>query len=221
MPRATLAIAVPSDAWIGELSRDHPDARIRVLAAVGDDDEGTAIAIVEADDPAPILAEMESREAVSEVDLLQRGGEEIVVQFSTSDHLLLESARGSGVPLEMPVEIADGRATIEVTGPQDRLSMLADQFETAGIEYSVERLRQEISPSSLLTDRQRHLVREAVAAGYYDVPRDCTLTELADRVDLAKSTVSETLHRAESAVLKEYVGRLAPAEGSITTADAE
>ncbi|MFB6162133.1 MAG: helix-turn-helix domain-containing protein [Halococcoides sp.] len=210
MPRATLAIAVPEDTWIGELSRRHPDARFRVLAAVGDDDEGTAIAIVDADDPAPIVAAMNDLDAVSGVDLLQRGGEEVVVQFQTTDHLLLESARGSGVPLEMPVEIVDGRATIEVTGPQDRLSMLADQFEAAGVEYSVERLRQEISPSSLLTDRQRSLVREAVAAGYYDVPRDCTLTDLADRVDLAKSTVSETLHRAESAVLKEYVGRLAP-----------
>ncbi|MFW6436163.1 MAG: helix-turn-helix domain-containing protein [Halococcoides sp.] len=221
MPRATLAIAVPPDTWIGELTRSHPSARFRVLGAVGDDDEGTAIAIVEADDPAAIVEAMKERDAVSQVDLLQRGGEEVVVQFSTGDHLLLQSARGSGVPIEMPVEIADGRATIEVTGPQDRLSMLADQFEAVGVEYTVERLRQEISPSSMLTDRQRTLVREAVAAGYYDVPRDCTLTDLADRVGLAKSTVSETLHRAESAVLKEYVGRLAPVDESTLPAGEE
>lgn len=36
-----------------------------------------------------------------------------------------------------------------------------------------------------------------IERGYYDTPRRCTLTELADELDLAKSTCSERLHRAE------------------------
>lgn len=46
---------------------------------------------------------------------------------------------------------------------------------------------------------------EAVEAGYYDTPRDCTLTDLAETVGLAKSTCSETLHRAEGQIIKQFV----------------
>ena len=58
----------------------------------------------------------------------------------------------------------------------------------------------------LLTDRQRTPVETAVAEGYYDTPRDCTLTELAEEVDVAKSTASETLHRAEGKIIEQLVG---------------
>jgi len=41
---------------------------------------------------------------------------------------------------------------------------------------------------------------------------ECTLTELAAEVDRAKSTVSETFHRAEGKVVREFVEGLADPE---------
>ena len=49
------------------------------------------------------------------------------------------------------------------------------------------------------------LLGTAIERGYYDTPRTCTLTELADAVGLAKSTTSEKLHRAEEKVVKEFL----------------
>jgi len=60
----------------------------------------------------------------------------------------------------------------------------------------------------LLTDRQRELLLAAVDAGYYDTPRECSLTDLATELDMAKSTVSETLHRAEGTIIEEFVADL-------------
>ncbi|MDZ7688314.1 MAG: helix-turn-helix domain-containing protein [Halobacteriales archaeon] len=56
-----------------------------------------------------------------------------------------------------------------------------------------------------LTEKQRALVEKAVKMGYYDTPRRCSLTELAEECGIAKSTCSDTLHRAEERVLKEFV----------------
>jgi predicted DNA binding protein len=61
-----------------------------------------------------------------------------------------------------------------------------------------------VETPELLTDQQRRLLVTAVEEGYYDTPRECTLTELAEAVDLAKSTASVTLHRAEERVIKEF-----------------
>jgi len=55
------------------------------------------------------------------------------------------------------------------------------------------------------TDHQRSLVAVAIDRSYYHTPRECSLTELAGAVGLAKSTTSETLHRAKRRVMKEFV----------------
>jgi predicted DNA binding protein len=49
---------------------------------------------------------------------------------------------------------------------------------------------------------------QAVEQGYYDTPRGCTLTELSDELGLAKSTLSERLHRVEEKVVKEFLAGL-------------
>lgn len=48
-----------------------------------------------------------------------------------------------------------------------------------------------------LTDRQQEVLKAAHAMGYYDIPRQTTSEELAEHLDLEKSTVLEHLRRAE------------------------
>jgi predicted DNA binding protein len=53
-----------------------------------------------------------------------------------------------------------------------------------------------------LTDRQREAVRAAVEAGYYAVPREASLADVAEAIGCAESTASEHLRRAEAAVMR-------------------
>nr|WP_265472954.1 helix-turn-helix domain-containing protein [Halohasta litchfieldiae] len=66
-------------------------------------------------------------------------------------------------------------------------------------------MQERLHTSQLLSEKQQELVLEAVDRGYYDTPRDCTLTELADAVGIAKSTCSETLHRAEETIIEHFI----------------
>ncbi|WP_435349321.1 helix-turn-helix domain-containing protein [Haloarchaeobius sp. HRN-SO-5] len=205
MPRAELTLTIPDGVWIGEVSRTHTDARFRILAALTDDGSGVGLAEVIATDLPPVLADIETDDDVTELEILQADEGRALIQFETTTPLLLLPVQGSGVPLEMPFTINDGQSEWEVTAPQHRLSALADQFDAFGIPYTVEQVRQRVEPERLLTDSQLRLVVAAVDHGYYDTPRDCSLTELAETLDMAKSTASETLHRAEEAVVKEFV----------------
>jgi predicted DNA binding protein len=110
----------------------------------------------------------------------------------------------------MPVEIRNGTATVDVAAAHDRLSELGEQFSAMGLAFDIEYIQQRLHPDQLLTDRQRELLQLAVSEGYYDTPRECTLTELAGEIGLAKSTCSETLHRAEEVVMKKFVEELLP-----------
>jgi predicted DNA binding protein len=57
----------------------------------------------------------------------------------------------------------------------------------------------------LLTPRQKEIVREAIRLGYFDFPRKIDLTELARRLSVKPSTLSEILRRAEGKIAKYYL----------------
>lgn len=215
MPRARLRLTVPEGVWVGTVSRGNPSAELRVLTAFADEESGVALVELDADDPAPVLADITASAAVTAVEPLHRVEGRTLVEIETSTPVLLHPIRNSGVPLEFPFTIADGEAVWTVTAPRERLSALADQLREFDIEFTVEYVRSPTEPDRLLADGQRELLEAALAAGYYDTPRACTLTELAEEVGMAKSTVSEALHRAEEKIVKSFAAEETDAEVDI------
>ncbi|MFB6195268.1 MAG: helix-turn-helix domain-containing protein [Haloplanus sp.] len=204
MPYAKLTITVPDAVWISELSRAHPDTRFRVLAATATPEAGVARMEILGNDPDAVCDEIRAYDSVTDLTVFETGSESTRIQVETTVPLLLTSLQESGVPLEMPFDVSDGEMTLEVTVPQRTLSDLGWTLEEFGIQYTVERIQQEVESDSLLTDRQQWVLDEAIERGYYDTPRGITLVDLAADLDIAKSTCSEILHRAEGRVLKEY-----------------
>lgn len=205
MPEARLQVTLPEGVWIGRLSRRYPDSQFRILAALADGDVGVGLAEIHSTVLEDVLADMRAFEGVRDVDILNDPDESALVQFETEQPLLLFAARDSGVPLEMPVDLSDGTVTWTVTAPSHRLSELGTQLRALGLSFTIDYLQQEVADEQLLTDAQFDIVETAVEAGYYETPRTCSLTELAEQVDRAKSTVSETLHRAESKIITKFV----------------
>ncbi|WP_254279358.1 helix-turn-helix domain-containing protein [Haloarcula marina] len=204
MPRAELTLTVPEDTWIGAVSRRYDAATVRILSAFPGEDTGVGLAEVTAEDLPELLSDVEAADGVDSLELLGHRDGTALVQFETNSPLLLSPVQGSGVPLELPFTIRDGEARWEITAPQSRLSELGRQLDEFGIPFRVERVEQHVETDRLLTENQRKLVGAAVEAGYYDTPRQCSLTDLAERVGIAKSTCSETLHRAEEQIIKQF-----------------
>lgn len=204
MSRLTLRLDFPSGSWLGDASRAHPDATLRatetVAAAAG---EVTALAVTGTDRGATV-ASLREHDRVHRVDVVNRAGPATrlrVVAPAPPPHVA--AAREVGLPIEEPVAVTDGRATADVVGERSRLTAFSRRLTDEGVTVGIEASDADGDP--VLTDAQRDLVLDAVAAGYYDTPRECTLTELAESCDLAKSTCSETLHRAEGRVVRRFV----------------
>ena len=210
MPRAKLTIDVPEDLWIGAITREHPGASFRILAALPGEETGVGLVELTTSDLAAVIRAIDRSPEVTELNLLRRHEDTALIQFETTEPALLFPIVGSGIPLEMPFEIRDGKADWEITTSQDRLSVLGEQLDAFNIQYTVEEIRYHLQTEQLLTDRQASLVETAVDEGYYDTPRTCTLTELAEKEGLAKSTCSETLHRAEGKIIKEFLSEQRP-----------
>lgn len=61
------------------------------------------------------------------------------------------------------------------------------------------------APGDGLTDQQQEALRIAYELGYFDIPRKATLEEVAAELDIAASSVSERLRRAQIQLIEETV----------------
>jgi len=204
MPYVKLSITIPDLVWMSDLSQAFPETVFRVTAATVNDDVGVAHIDVHGEDSTAIVESFRDYDAVTDLTVLDDGPEATRVQLETTSPLMLRSIQDSGVPLQLPFEVQDGELLLELTVPSDTMTDLTETLGDYGIPYTVERVSQDADSGSLLTDRQEWVLDRAVERGYYDTPRETTLAELADDLDMAKSTCSELLHRAEGHVIKDY-----------------
>ena len=205
MTRATLTISIPASVWIGRISRAHPQVEFSILSAFPDED--TAIGLVElnGDGVASALEAFRDETEVIALDVLNQGASTALIHLETTEPTLLFPLVGSKIPLELPFPIKNGTARWTITASHDRLSELGEQLEAFGLSFTLHTIESDTTSEALLTDDQRSLVETAIDAGYYDVPRSCTLTELAEIAGIAKSTCSVKLHRAESKIVTAFV----------------
>ena len=215
MVRASLTLTVPEDTWIGTVSRQFPAARFQVRSAQSTDGLGVGFVELLADDPDAVVGEIASYDDVHTVEVFQSDGGRALVQIEADAPILLRVLDRTGVPVEMPFEIANGEVDWEVTTTRNRLSNLADELDRSEVGYMVEHIRDETSFDEVLTERQQEVLESAIDAGYYDSPRRCTQEALANDLEMAKSTCSEILHRAEERVIKQFTEGDQPAFTSL------
>jgi len=204
LPKASLSIDIPEGAWVEEVSKKYPDATFRVLSAFAAEDSGFGVVEIEADSGlAELVKDVSEHEAVADMEVLWNEGNDALLQFETRRPMMLLAARQSNIPVRMPFEIQDGVGTWELTASRERLSELSSVFDNMGINYEIEYVRG-IGSEEFLTDKQRSVMETALRMGYYDTPREASLSDVADELGIAKSTCSETIHRAEEKLVKDF-----------------
>jgi predicted DNA binding protein len=242
MSRTALRVDLPTGSWLGDVSRAVRSATLRVTETIPVDGDGPgrpAIDDANADDAggattvATVLVAGTGRDRVEDAlrdhdrvaraTAVERRGEVRTLRVVGRAPAYLPAARSVGLPIESTVEVDDGRAAVTVVGNRDRIESFGRRLAGDGMTVGVAATGDEDADGTL-TEAQRELVFEAVRSGYYDTPRRCTLTELAEANGIAKSTCSETLHRAEGRVMRRFVDgagpfdpsseETAPAEGS-------
>ncbi len=92
--------------------------------------------------------------------------------------------------------------TVAFTG-REALTELLEKLKAAKVDVNILRLTS-IADVDSLTSRQRNIVEVALEEGYFDYPRRISLRNLAKRVGVSASTVSEVLRRAEKKILSAY-----------------
>lgn len=91
---------------------------------------------------------------------------------------------------------------------REALSNYRDRCERRDLSFSLRRLyRSEADKTAKydLTPRQRDVLRRAVEAGYFEVPRETSTSELADEFGVSSQALSALIRRGEKALVRSTV----------------
>lgn len=149
----------------------------------------------------------ETDEVLSYSILPAADGHQVYIHFEVAGlpERLLRLANGYEVVIDFPIECTERGIRGTVIGEQGDFVAAMDELPD-GVRFELISFTtySDAPGESMLTDRQREILELAVEEGYFDQPRRIDREEIADRLGLSGSTVSEHLRKAERKILTDY-----------------
>lgn len=205
MIRARFRMALPPDLWVAELSQSYPDATFRLLAGAPRGDRALELGEVLAGAPGDAADAIQAHEDIPVYERLHLDDRRALTRYETVDRRLYDFLLGSAIPPEFPLAVEDGRMEFDLTATQSDFEAFGDALDASGLQYDLLMAVHTEQGDAVLTDRQRECLAVAQRRGYFEVPREATLAEVADALDVDTSTASETIRRGTARVLRQFL----------------
>lgn len=204
MIEATLRVHLPCS-WVTLLMTER-SARVNV---VEQKDLGGAIlqSLVEIHpdgaDPGALLASLRKNPDVVKVEAEVPSADRILVTLQVRDCRACHALAESECFLTDATAVEGGGLDWNILAPDRRAVEGLLQRLDPGRPAEILSLRS-VKAAGLLTDRQEKVMGLAYQLGYFEFPKHISLTGLAERLGVAKSTLSEILRTGEAKVLHAY-----------------
>lgn len=202
---ARFRIRLPPDLYITDLSRSFPDATFRLLSGVRTGDTASELGEAVTADPGAVASAFQAHDAIYEFDVLNQTDDRLLTTYETIDVDLYAFVKDAEFPPEFPIEVQDGHYEFDLTGTREEFDQFRETLEDIGAPYELLSKVGEERSERLLTRRQEELLAAGLRKGYFEVPRGCTLADLADTMDVDKSTASGVIRRAQARLVAWYL----------------
>jgi predicted DNA binding protein len=199
-------IHIPSKLWLSKLSLEYPECEFSVLSAIPvslDITVGNTLIKISCAKAQDIFRKISEHPSINSVSIIEEVANGLVINVFTKDESILDSIVKSHVVINFPVNIKNGIAEFVLSGLRTSINSFFEILESKGVKYEIKILGKYVQDKTIidLTPRQLEIYYRAQEEGYYDVPRRITLTELAVKLDLAKSTLSSMLQRVHKKLI--------------------
>ncbi|NVM30098.1 MAG: helix-turn-helix domain-containing protein [Candidatus Helarchaeota archaeon] len=199
---AKFAIQMPTKLWIAALSKKYPEITFEILSILPTEKMiGNALVKITGDNAEKILQEITVHPSSLELHLISDLEKSKIFNVKTNDPWLLISLIKSEVILKMPVLVKNGIASWEILAPHEKISKFNDLLKEKNIKFQLKSIGK-YKEEPQLTVRQTEVLDQAVKMGYYEIPRKITLTALAKKLNIAKSTLSGILRRIDKKLIQ-------------------
>lgn len=199
---ARIKIKFPDKLWISELFKNFPDLKMEISYFLPYDLEksiGNSIIEIMHYNIDSIIQEIRKHPSVFEFSILEQEDKKIKFNIKTKDPYLLYAVIKCGVLINFPVRVKDGYAYWRLISSRKSIDQLLTLFEQRNINFELLRIGK--SPYLLedekhkLTYDESNVLDEAISLGFFEIPRNISLEELANKLGKSKSALSVMLRK--------------------------
>ena len=188
------------------------EARIDVADVRREADGHVALVRMTADDASAVADSLTEWSQVSAVDALSTAGESRLLRLELAEGTPVVAAYEALVEHDVLLSACTGTAagwTVRLTAPSHgALGAVHDRWRDLGVSLRVVSVGGETSdgrPVDGLTDSQREALLRAAETGYFSVPRQTTLAEVAEGLSVSDQAISERLRRGTYRLVRDNV----------------
>lgn len=206
-----ILMPLPSNysSYHARLMANHPDYEFMILGRmeIGEGSLLEDISVKGPGIPEVLTEELKRGKGVKSVEFLGRSPDNQVHNYRLTIEMapLARILKELQVLVRYPIPFQEPVAKILVVASKPRVRELLRRMKEIAPDTSIQAInthRLEGSRGSL-SARQLEVFRVAISAGYWEVPRRTSLTELAKRLGIAKSTLSGMLATIENKLMLE------------------
>jgi len=205
MIRARFRMTLSADIWPYEVSTSFPEATLRLLTGVPKGDRALELGEVRSPDPKTVTEAIRSHPDITAYEELYCDDVRAIGQYEADERSLYEFLWESSLPPEFPIIVEDGDMKFEITATQAQFEAFGAALDGMDQQYELLTLVHTDEQDQLLTDRQREHLIVAHNHGYFEVPRESTLAEVADALNVDTSSASETIRRAANRIIEDFI----------------
>jgi len=225
MLTAKLTVEYEGD-WTSDLGRY--DVSGEFLASTFRDRRYFGLLALEADDDefSAVIETIRDHESTTSIDVIEeysigdanRVSATLLIRSHHFEYTPLQVLLHEGfIPLGGFGELRDGAESFDLLlADRDDLAEAVELLERFGpvrIDYISREFKRRVIPSvtewsellETITPRRRRVLNTALETGYFDIPRRSTLEEIADELDIAKTTVSQHLRKTERNIMEFFI----------------
>ena len=193
--------SMPPASWHYIMTTRHPETSLEVLGYSQLDGKTIMDIRVNTRDIASWIDELRSLENIIDVEPFVKSRGAMILRVLYKEVGIISTTQRLNLLLRTPFTITDGVTVLSAAGPEANIKRFIKMFPLqvkVDAVYNAER-----DEGAILTPRQADIFRRAMDAGYFEVPRRVTLTELAGQIGVAVSSLSEILAVVEKKLLED------------------
>ena len=205
MIEAVLRVTLPCS-WVTEVTREH-GATVNVVEQKPAG-ETTLQSLVEIDpgdaDPNGLLATLRANPFIHSVEAIVPPKGKILATLLVDNCAACRTLANSECFLTDATATERGGLEWRLLAPKrSSVESVVSSLKGRGIAVELVAIKS-VKGSGTLTDRQARVLSLAYELGYFEFPKKINLSDLARKLGVSKSSLSETLRTAEEKILHEY-----------------
>ncbi len=183
----------------------HPDISIEVLSGLPISDT-EMVEDIRLTGPGPLaerVEELRKCPGVRSVEVLQSDETFVSCRIRHPICPVVRLHQQLRVPPTLPATIEKGSHNVIFTASPDDMRRIYEVSRKKYRDIRIVSLHPSVleGKEAILTERQQQVFREAYVSGYWDIPRKTSVSALADRLRVSKSTLAEIMTRIESKLM--------------------